>query len=30
MMVYDKIIIGAGLYGVYAALRCGKKGEKIW
>lgn len=28
-MVYDKIIIGAGLYGVYAALRCGKKGEKI-
>lgn len=26
---YDKIIIGAGLYGLYAALFCGKKGEKI-
>ena len=25
----DKIIIGAGLYGLYAALYCGKKGEKI-
>lgn len=27
--VYDKIIIGAGLYGMYAALYCAKKGEKI-
>ena len=27
--VYDKIIIGAGLYGLYAALFCGKKGEKV-
>ena len=26
---YDKIIIGAGLYGLYAALYCGKKGQKI-
>ncbi len=26
---YDKIIIGAGLYGLYSALFCGKKGEKI-
>ena len=28
-MEYDKIIIGAGLYGMYAALYCAKKGEKI-
>ncbi len=28
-MVYDKIIIGAGLYGLYAAHRCGKMGEKV-
>lgn len=28
-MNYDKIIIGAGLYGLYAALFCAKKGEKI-
>jgi len=28
-MEYDKIIIGAGLYGLYSALFCGKKGEKI-
>lgn len=27
--MYDKIIIGAGIYGLYAALFCGKKGEKI-
>lgn len=26
---YDKIIIGAGLYGMYAALACGKKGERV-
>ena len=26
---YDKIIIGAGLYGLYSALNCGKKGEKV-
>ena len=25
----DKIIIGAGLYGLYAALYCGKKGQKV-
>ena len=28
-MVYDKIIIGAGLYGLYAAKKCTEKGEKI-
>lgn len=28
-MNYDKIIIGAGIYGLYAALYCGKKGEKV-
>lgn len=28
-MKYDKIIIGAGLYGLYSALHCGKKNEKI-
>lgn len=26
---YDKIIIGAGLYGLYSALHCGEKGEKV-
>ena len=26
--MYDKIIFGAGLYGLYAAEQCGKKGEK--
>ena len=26
---YDKIIIGAGIYGLYAALLCAKKGETI-
>ena len=25
----DKLIIGAGLYGLYAALYCGKKGQKV-
>ena len=28
-MNYDKIIIGAGLYGLYSAVYCGKKGESI-
>ena len=27
--IYDKIIIGAGLYGLYSAEYCGKKGEKV-
>ena len=27
---YDKIIIGAGLYGLYSALFCGKQGEGIF
>lgn len=26
---YDKIIIGAGLYGLYAARFCGQRGEKV-
>lgn len=26
---FDKVIIGAGLYGLYSALFCGKKGEKV-
>lgn len=28
-MIYDKIIIGAGLYGLYAALLCGKNKQKV-
>lgn len=28
-MNYDKIIIGAGLYGLYSALKCGKNGQKV-
>ena len=28
-MEFDRIIIGAGLYGLFSALHCGKKGEKI-
>ena len=28
-MTYDKVIVGAGLYGLYAADFCAKKGEKI-
>ena len=27
--MYDKIIIGAGIYGLYAALYCGKRGEEV-
>ena len=26
---FDKIIIGAGLYGLYSALYCGKRGEHV-
>ena len=26
---FDKIIIGAGLYGLYSALLCGKRGESV-
>lgn len=29
MQHFDKIIIGAGLYGLYASLFCAKKGENI-
>lgn len=26
---YDKVIIGAGIYGLYSALHCGRKGDKV-
>lgn len=29
MKKYDKIILGAGIYGLYSALYCGKKDEKV-
>lgn len=29
MEQYDKIIIGAGLYGLYSALFCGKRGQHV-
>jgi hypothetical protein len=29
MAKYDKIIIGAGLYGLYSAIFCGRKGQNI-
>lgn len=28
-MKYDKIIIGAGFYGLYAAIFCGKRGQSV-
>lgn len=28
-MIYDKIILGAGLYGLYSALFCGNRGDKV-
>lgn len=28
-MVYDKIILGAGLYGLYAAHKCGAAGQRV-
>lgn len=28
-MTYDRIIIGAGLYGLYCAEFCGKRGERV-
>lgn len=28
-MKYDKIIVGAGLYGLYAAQQCGSRGESV-
>ena len=28
-MMFDKIILGSGLYGLYSALHCGKKGEHV-
>lgn len=29
MQYYDKVIIGAGLYGLYSALFCGRRGQKV-
>lgn len=29
MKFYDKIILGAGIYGLYSALVCAKKGEQV-
>lgn len=29
MQNYDRIILGAGLYGLYAALFCAKRGERV-
>ena len=29
MATCDRLIIGAGFYGLYAALRCGKRGESV-
>ena len=29
MHYYDKIILGAGLYGLYAAERCGRQGQSV-
>lgn len=29
MRKYEKIIIGAGLYGLYAALKCGEAGQRV-
>lgn len=28
-MLYDRIIIGAGIYGLYAAHLCGQRGERV-
>ena len=28
-MIYDKIIIGAALYGLYSAVLCGKQGDNV-
>lgn len=28
-MIYDKIIIGAGLYGMYSAEFCGRRGQRV-
>lgn len=28
-MRYDKVIFGAGLYGLYAAEQCGRRGERV-
>lgn len=29
MRKYDKVIIGAGLYGLYSALKCGQAGQNV-
>lgn len=28
-LAYDRVIIGAGFYGLYSAIQCGKQGEKV-
>lgn len=28
-MIYDKVIVGAGLYGLYSALKCGCVGQRV-
>lgn len=28
-MIFDKIILGAGMYGLYAALFCAKRGQRV-
>ena len=28
-MTYDKIILGVGLYGLYAAQKCGAAGQRV-
>ena len=29
MDIYDKIILGAGIYGLYSAIKCGHAGQKV-
>ena len=26
---YDKVILGAGFYGLYSAFFCGKRGDRV-
>lgn len=28
-MTHDKIILGSGLYGLYSAERCGRRGQRV-
>ena len=29
MEYYDKIVLGAGIYGLYSALKCSRLGQRI-